>query len=171
MCERAVKLQSYINEWLQNEIDRRPRGSVSVTASTSEADYKDLKKLRLSGTEWQHLNAITQMLKKFKKATTNLSNSSRPLIAWTWLMYNRLFDFLNEMNYDLGEELNHTELEEWPDVVKHAATKGKEKLTKYYSRTGSERGYLYNCATILDLTQKLTAYEVPLLQPFITAMC
>ena len=170
MCERAVKLQVYIDEWLEKEIALRPRASLAGT-STLEADYKDLKKLWLSGTEWQHLKAITQMLRKFKTATSSLSENSKPLIPYTWLMYNRLFDFLDEMTQELGEDSNHAESTEWPEIVRTAAEKGKTKLSKYYSRTGDEQGFLFNCATILDPTQKLTIYEVDLSQLFITVIC
>ncbi len=86
------------------------------------------------------------------------------------MMYNRLFDFLEKIEQELGEDLNYKENTEWPEVVKAAAEKGRLKLTKYYSRTGEEQGFLFNCATILDPTQKLTAYEVRLSQLFITAL-
>ncbi|KAF2821995.1 hypothetical protein CC86DRAFT_301563, partial [Ophiobolus disseminans] len=45
------------------------------------------------------------------------------------------------------------------ETVKAAAERGRAKLVKYYSRTGDAQGYLFNYATILDLSQKLTAYE------------
>jgi Domain of unknown function (DUF4413) len=80
-------------------------------------------------------------------------------------MYNRLFDFLDQISEELGEEANTGDNSEWPTIVKAAAEKGKAKLSKYYSRTGGEQGFLFNCATILDPTQKLTAYKV-----FITAI-
>ncbi|KAJ8110237.1 hypothetical protein OPT61_g6862 [Boeremia exigua] len=118
MCERALKLQVYIDKWLEQEIALKTtsRGdSTSTGSEVAEADYKDLKKLRLAATEWQHLRAITQMLQRFKKATSAL--------------------------------------------IRSAASKGRAKLSKYYARTGDEQGYLYNCAAILDPTQKLTVYE------------
>jgi hypothetical protein len=62
MCERAVKLQPYIDEWLEQEIALKTTGhsnSAHTSSDTAEADFKDLKKLRLASTEWQHLKAIT----------------------------------------------------------------------------------------------------------------
>ncbi|EUC39510.1 hypothetical protein COCMIDRAFT_111380, partial [Bipolaris oryzae ATCC 44560] len=47
----------------------------------------------------------------------------------------------------------------WLSIVRAAANKGRAKLSKYYSKTDKERGYLFNCASILDPTQKLTAYK------------
>jgi hypothetical protein len=85
-------------------------------------------------------------------------------------MYNRLFDFLDSMTTELDEDHSEQATNNWPTVVRNAANKGKEKLKKYYSRTEAERGYLFNCATILDPTQKLTVYEVLLSQTFITAI-
>lgn len=110
------------------------------------------------------------MLKNFKDATNSLSQTQQPQVQFIWLMYNRLFDFLDQINDNLGEDPGNGETIDWPRVVREAANQGREKLSKYYQRTDEERGYLFNCATILDPTQKLTAYEVPLSQPFITAM-
>jgi hypothetical protein len=67
-------------------------------------------------------------------------------------MYNRLFDFLDKMTEDLGEDLENQDSVEWPAVVKAAAERGRAKLSKYYLKTDKERGFLFNCATILDLT-------------------
>jgi hypothetical protein len=168
MCERAVKLQLYIDEWLEQEITIKTTSrtgnasanNASTNGNNAEADFKDLKKLRLAAMEWQHLRAITRMLKKFKEATNFLSENQRPQIPYIWLMYNRLFDFLDDMIEELGEDSNNSDNTRWPDAVKAAAESGRAKLTKYYSRTGAEQGFLFNCATILDPSQKLTAYEV-----------
>jgi hypothetical protein len=51
--------------------------------------------------------------------------------------------------------------------VKAAAAKGCAKLSKYHSRTDYKHSFIFNYATILDLAQKLTAYEVLLSQLFI----
>jgi hypothetical protein len=74
------------------------------------------------------------------------------------------------MTEDLGEDLENQESTDWPAVVRAAAERGRAKLSKYYSRTDAEHGFLFNCATILDPIQKLTTYEVFLSQLFITAV-
>ena len=99
------------------------------------------------------------MLVNFKKATSQLSKIDRPQVQHVWQMYNRLFDFLDEMKSDFTEE-TETEYPDWPKVVQDAALRGRNKLSKYYGHTAGERGYLFNCATILDPTQKLTVYDV-----------
>jgi hypothetical protein len=53
---------------------------------------------------------------------------------------------------DLGEDLGNRENIDWLSVVRNATARGRAKLSKYYSRTYKERGYLFNYATILDLT-------------------
>jgi hypothetical protein len=171
MCERALKLQPYIDKWLEQEIALKTtsRGdNASTYNDVADADYKDLKKLRLATSEWQHLQAITQMLYRFKKATSALSETQKPLIQHIWLMYNRLFDFLDQMTEELGDNPSSSDNPEWPEVVRAAAEKGRVKLSKYYSKTGDEQGFLFNCAAILDPTQKLTVYEVDLSQSIIT---
>lgn len=173
MCARAIQLQKYIDDWLKQEIGLKStanNNSVSETVDAPEIDARDLKKLRLSATEWHHLELITNLLKNFKDATSFLSRNQSPQIQYIWLMYNRLFDFLDSMIDDLGEDPGNRENHDWPSVVRNAAERGREKLVKYYSRTDEERGYLFNCATILDPTQKLTTYEVLLSQLFITVM-
>lgn len=160
MCERAVKLRQYIDEWLKDEITLRVpihTENLSEADNNTDIDSRDLKRLRLSAQEWSHLETVTEMLSHFKTATMSLSQSRKPQIPYIWLMYNQLFDFLDQMEVDLGED---SENSNWPKVVQAAAAKGRAKLSKYYSKTDKERGFLFNCATILDPTQKLTAYEV-----------
>ncbi|KAL7771452.1 hypothetical protein CFE70_001395 [Pyrenophora teres f. teres 0-1] len=163
MLERALKLQKYIDEWLKQEILLRPGSSLDSSSEDNpiaEVDFRDLKRLRLSSIEWHHLELITEMLKRFKDATSFLSQNEKPQIQYIWLMYNRLFDFLDKMTEDLDEDQENHENREWPVVVRDAAERGRSKLSKYYSRTDGDQGFLFNCATILDPTQKLTAYEV-----------
>ena len=87
-------------------------------------------------------------------------------------MYNKLFNFLNDITSKLGDDdYSKGEYDNQPNIVRAAAEKGREKLRKYYSQTGNEQGYLFNCATILDPRKKLTVYKVCLLQQFITDNC
>jgi hypothetical protein len=163
MCARAVKIQRYIDEWLKQEVALKTGASSTTLSSdydTAEVDFRDLKRLRLSSIEWRHLELITEMLKRFKTATSFLSENQKPQIQYIWLMYNRLFDFLDKMTEDLDEDTESHENTDWPTVVRAAAERGRIKLSKYYSKTEAEHGFLFNCATILDPTQKLTAYEV-----------
>lgn len=155
MCERAIKLQPYINTWLEQEIAMRS----TTRVENNEPDHRDLRKLQLGPSEWLHIRAVTQMLEDFKDATLELSSSIDPQIHAIWSMYTALFDFLETMTNDLGEETDHRN-PDWPDIVRQAATKGKEKLSKYYAMTADEQGYLFNLGTVLDPSQKLTVYEV-----------
>jgi hypothetical protein len=167
MCARAVKLQKYIDEWLKVEIAANASvhpASITHPDNDTEIDTRDFKRLRLSSTEWHHLELVTEMLKRFKDATVFLSEIHKPQIQYIWLMYNRLFDFLDQLTDDFEEDSGSNNNSDWPDIVKAAAEKGKAKLRKYYAKTGGEQGFLFNCATILDPTQKLTAYEVCLSQ-------
>ncbi|KAH7334187.1 hypothetical protein BKA66DRAFT_480079, partial [Pyrenochaeta sp. MPI-SDFR-AT-0127] len=89
-------------------------------------------------------------------SSISIDNSTAEYI---WLMYNRLFDFLNTITQDLEEDIKHDKIATWPAVIRNTAIKGKAKLSKYYRVTSGERGFLFNYATILDPTQKLTAYK------------
>jgi hypothetical protein len=169
MCERAIKLRRYIDEWLKRETEGHS-GARSSGDEMAEVDHRDLRRLRLSPSEWHHLELITKLLAQFKRATSSLSESKGPQIPYIWMMYNRLFDYLDTMTTSLDDD-SSGQGDEWPTVVKAAAEKGKQKLSKYYGRTDEERGFLFNCATILDPRQKLTAYEVLLSQRFITDIC
>jgi len=163
MCERAIQLQKYIDEWLKQEITLKSNTTKDVITqgrNIAEADSRDLMRLRLSSTEWRHLELITTILKRFKTATDSLSVHRTPQIQYTWLMYNRLFDFFDEMEKDLTTNIEYQEDTEWPLIVRTAVKRGQRKLSKYYGKTENQRGLLFNCATILDPTQKLSTYEV-----------
>jgi hypothetical protein len=91
MCARAIKLQKYIDKWLKQEIVLKAgvnAGSIPESNNTAEVDFRDLKRLRLSSTEWHHLELITEMLKRFKDATSFLSENQKPQTQYIWLMYN-----------------------------------------------------------------------------------
>jgi hypothetical protein len=89
MCARAIQLRLYIDEWLAQEIalkeptnnySNRSNHSINNDSNpdTTEANYRDLKQLRLSATEWHHLYLVTTLLKKFKDATTDISQNQTP---------------------------------------------------------------------------------------------
>lgn len=163
MCERAIEVQVYINEWLTTEIARSRSATTNraqLDNDYAEADYHDFTRLQISPEEWRHLEQVKALLKNFKTATTSLSTANRPLIAYIWQMYNKLFDFIDDMKKRMPGEKG------WEKIVKEAAQKGGDKLSKYYSKTGDERGYLFNCATILNPWKKLTAYEVSIITCF-----
>ena len=163
MCARAIKIRQYIDEWLRLEValklhTRRPISHSNP--NTIDIDFRDIKKLQLSPTEWHHIELITTLLGQFKDATSFLSQNEKPQIQHIWLMYDKLFDFLDNMTAELDEDLDNQDATEWPDIVKTAAQRGRAKLSKYYAKTDDERGFLFNCATVLDLTTKLSLYEV-----------
>lgn len=162
MCERAIKLQPYIDTWLDDEIKLKPtqrQSQASNTTATSPIDFRDLQRLKLSDAEWVHLRKLTTMLENFKEATNHLSQNHTPHAPFIWQMYNRLFDFLDDMTTSLSTGANGAR-DDWPTVVQEAADKGRTKLSKYYGKTSEERGFLFNCAVVLDPTQKLNAYDV-----------
>ncbi|KAI1521851.1 hypothetical protein PtrSN002B_012310, partial [Pyrenophora tritici-repentis] len=83
MLERALKIQKYIDEWLKQEILLRPGSHLDSSLDNNqmaEIDFRDLKRLRLSSTEWHHLELVTEMLKRFKTATSFLSQNEKPQI-------------------------------------------------------------------------------------------
>jgi hypothetical protein len=162
MLERAIKLKPFINTWLEGEIKLKPRGSSNnsdANNDTGDVGYKELEKLRLTPPEWDHLEAVCKMLEKFKTSTETVSDQSRPMIPYIWMLYNHLFNFLDDMDREVGQNATTNE-SPWPQVVRDAAEKGREKLSKYYSKTDKERGFIFNVATVLDPTQKLSPYTV-----------
>jgi hypothetical protein len=166
MCVRAIKLQPYIDEWLAAEIrlkhpTRSQLSRQTPQLSTSvEVDWKDLKKLELGPSEWEHLRHITKLLERFKGATNQLSRNRTPQIQTIWLMYDGLFNTLEDMSTTLTHDHYDGQDLEWHAVVQRAAKAGRDKLTKYYARTGGPQGFLFNVATILNPNTKLTLYDV-----------
>lgn len=164
MCTRALELRSYIDQWLVNEVGHRPGASANKSTPSgddaTDVDARDLKKLQLSAEEWHHLETITGTLSQFKKATLQISEARQPQMQNVWHMYNTLFDFLDQMDEEWDVNQAGAEDASWLAVVKSAVDTGRKKLQKYYNRTGEAVGNLYNCAAILDPTQKLTVYDV-----------
>ena len=127
MCKQAIKLQLYINNQLEQEIALKLttyKNSALTSNNNIEADQKDLKKLQLTAPKQQHLKAVTQMLKRFKTATSFLSKNLSPQILYIQLMYNQLFNFLDQITEELGKESNSVEGTAQLDAVKAAAQKG-----------------------------------------------
>jgi hypothetical protein len=77
MCERAIKLQRYIDKWLKRET-KGHLGARSSGDEMAEVDHRDLRRLRLSPSEWHYLKLITKLLAQFKRATSSLSESKGP---------------------------------------------------------------------------------------------
>jgi hypothetical protein len=72
------------------------------------------------------------------------------------------------MSGDFIKDPRNNDRVDWLAVILSVANRGKDKLSKYYSKTNKERRFIFNYATILDPSQKLSAYEVPLSQLLIT---
>jgi hypothetical protein len=57
MCARAIRLQPFIDEWLNKEVANQPgtRNPDTTTDQSAEVDFRNLKRLNLSFPEWQDL--------------------------------------------------------------------------------------------------------------------
>ncbi|KAF1915583.1 hypothetical protein BDU57DRAFT_577342, partial [Ampelomyces quisqualis] len=64
------------------------------------------------------------------------------------IIYNRLFNFLDKIT----SKLSYKEDKSTYSIVRVVVEKGKKKLLKYYLCIDAEQGYLYNVATILNLS-------------------
>ena len=75
-------------------------------------------------------------------------------------MYNKLFNFLDNIINALGNKLALINRAKQLDIVKVIATTSYTKLLKYYKKISIKKSFLFNIIIVLDLIQKLTIYKV-----------
>lgn len=136
MMVRGKRMRVTIDEWIRLE-------------STPEK-YREL---RLSDNEWLQINEAIAFLKPFHDYTQDVSHSRRVTITQAFFIYNDLFDHLTIRI----RALRNSPVAPWIPEFEKAVTAAEDVLAKYYSKTGP-KGLIYNLATILDPSKKLTLY-------------
>jgi hypothetical protein len=136
MLSRAYLLRKYIDEWLRSEGNYR----------------KKFLKLRVSKLEWNHVQYMITLLQPFKQWTNALSKTKSVVIHQAWIVYNQLYDHLD----DAFDKFNSSHAS--GEIYRSAIDAARKKLSTYYSKTTTE-GLLYNLACILDPSNKLTLYK------------
>lgn len=137
MMVRAMRMKNYIELW--------------IDLPTTDQKYSQLW---LNGNEWKQVEEAIAFLTPFYDYTREVSHSKKPTISQAFFIYNDLFDHLQSRIRALdgiGTQVS------WVEDLRVAVEAAEATLSKYYSRT-SEKGLIYNLATVLDPSKKLTMY-------------
>lgn len=137
MLLRALTLRSILADWIDGERNKK------------------LHVLQLSSRQWQQVKYLLALLKPFKKWTESLSVTKGVTIHLASHVYHRVLGHLLrlENRFALKDFEGKTEL-------CAAMERGREKLAQYFVKAGRQEGLLYNLATVIDPSTKLTQYKV-----------
>src|SRR5579859_6399106 len=124
MLERALYLKPTIDMWTRSE--------------------EKYEKLQMNEREWEMVEFLVRFLYPFMVASTTVQATKSPSLADTWVVYEELFDSLD----DAKDALNGmTNLPDWLREVQSAIEATWKKLKKYYDK--SAKPFAYVDATIL----------------------
>jgi len=150
MMERAYQLCDDIRAWIDQESGQNSRSN------------RKLEALRVFEQEWRQVEYMIKLLEPFKEYTEAMGRTQGPTIHKAFLVYSNLFDHLEDQ--DNMKELDS--VLKWTGELETAVENALIKMRKYYARTEGEGGLLYNIATVLNPTQKLSLYKVCFLLTF-----
>ncbi len=143
MLVRALRLRSEIDDW-----------------TSSDCNSGSFTEMHLSDEEWEHVCYLLFLLYPYYTWTEKLSITSWPTIHKAWAVYTALFEHLEEAE---GRLLMKKEA--WKVSLADSVVAAHRKLSQYYSNTDGPRGQIYNLATVLDPTQRLTVYQSKNFEP------
>jgi len=101
-------------------------------------------KLQMSSQDWDMVGFLVQFLYPFMVANTTVQATAKPLLSNTWVIYEELFDMLDDAKLALNG------LQVLPEWLKEAQTAIENiwtKLRQYYDKT--DKPFAYVDATLL----------------------
>ena len=134
MLVRARRLQQTIVHW----IEQNPKFSP----------------LQPTEDEWRQVDQAIIFLQPFSDYTYDISSSTKATIQNAYFIYNDIFEHIAQQRRQVRSLPNAP----WITGLLDASKATKKILQKYYSDT-SQRGFIYNIATILDPSKKLSMYD------------
>ena len=108
----------------------------------------------LTNREWALAEFLLLFLEPFNHATNQLQSTSRPNLQMTFVMYEKLFNNLENI-IDIFDDMRT--VPDWFNEVKRAIHHMWEKLKLHYSRTATP--YAYVDANILHPGKKLSLFR------------
>src|SRR5213078_477814 len=102
------------------------------------------EKLQMSSHEWDMVEFLVQFLYPFMVANTTVQATSKPSLSDTWVVYEDLFNMLDDAKAALNEL---RVLPEWLKEAQTAIENMWTKLRKYYDKT--DKPFAYVDATLL----------------------
>ena len=136
MLIRAIRTRPFLEQWCR--LDK----------------YSKFAALLPARTEWAQMEHTVFVLKPFRIHTESVSKANAPAIQSAFVIYDDLFGHVEE-----SIALLTPSRARWKTEMVRGLNALKDVLQKYYRNT-SEKGLIYNIATILDPAVKLTLYEM-----------
>jgi hAT family C-terminal dimerisation region len=124
MLERAVYLRKAIDVWAKSN--------------------QQFIALQMSPREWDMVEFLVQFLYPFMVASTTIQATAQPSLSDTWVVYEELFDTLEEIRAALAKV---TALPDWMKETQEAIEGMWTKLRTYYDKTS--KPFAYVDATLL----------------------
>jgi len=138
MLARALRLRPYIEQW--------------IALSTTENKYSELL---MSADEWTQVQEATIFLKPLSDYTHAVSSGHNATIHNAFFIYNDIFDHIEKQRKRIRTIARD---KSWaPGLL--AATKACGLLLQKYYSTTEKQSLIYNLATILDPSKKLSLYS------------
>ena len=134
MLLRARRLKLVIEQWIAH-------------------DWKFLE-LLLTKDEWCQIDEAILFLKPFSDYTRDISSMTNATIHNAFFIYYDIFDHISKQRCWVSKLAKAA----WIQGLLDATKAVRLVLQKYYSTT-TQRGFIYNLATILDPSKKLALYE------------
>ena len=100
------------------------------------AKNKDLRKFEMHADDWDAITLVTQWLKSFRSATTQMSTTKHPMLSSTHAIYRGLQESLRESLRNLP---NNT-----PPKLKLGLTRAHRKLSDYYNKIDDSPYYTWS---------------------------
>ena len=138
MLTRALRLQVCIEQW--------------ISLPTTENKYSELW---LSQQEWAQVQEATIFLKPLSDYTHAISTGQHATIHNAFFIYNDIFDHIEKQRKRIRKLPASTS---WAPGFLSATKACRQVFQKYYSRT-EKQSLVYNLATILDPSKKLSLYQ------------
>ena len=117
------------------------------------AQSQSMNMLKVSHKEWKQIKYIVKLLKSFKTFINALESTAESMINKVWLIYNDLFDHLEDQHKKM--RICRLSFTLQLSIVISAASK---KLSQYYDKTTDKQDTLYNLDSVLNSSIKLSIY-------------
>jgi len=137
MLTRALRMQCYIEQW--------------IALATTENKYSELW---LSQEEWTQVQEATIFLRPLSDYTHAISTGQHATIHNAFFIYNDIFDHIEKQRRRIRKLPASTS---WAPGFLDATKACQRIFQKYYSKT-EKQSLVYNLATILDPSKKLSLY-------------
>ncbi|KAJ7173031.1 hypothetical protein C8R43DRAFT_873887, partial [Mycena crocata] len=104
---------------------------------------RELRNLELSDADWNAIEMVTEWLKVFREATTEMSRTKRPMLSTTHAVFRGLQEHLRNVIRDLPASA--------PTRLKRGLFEAHRKLSDYYYKSDESPYYTWAARTSIPV--------------------